>query len=195
MSPIPAFEIGVWNAWILLVAFLIVMAVPDLLMSKEAKESNKRGTQQVQSDNKPDKTWKTTSALTHSVIMPLALIYSVFLPLKTGTAWFYAGITIFVIAVVMTIMTSISYASTTLSTPVTTGIYRISRNPIYLNGFVLFISIGVVSASWVMMLFGVLWITLWNVALPAEERFLLEKYGDSYREYMERTPRWLGIPK
>jgi len=28
-----------------------------------------------------------------------------------------------------------------------------------------------------------------------EERFYLKKYGDAYREYMNRTPRWIGIPK
>jgi len=29
----------------------------------------------------------------------------------------------------------------------------------------------------------------------SEERMCLEKYGDVYREYMEKTPRWLGLPK
>jgi len=28
-----------------------------------------------------------------------------------------------------------------------------------------------------------------------EECFLLEKYSDSYRDYMNRTTRWVGIPK
>jgi len=31
--------------------------------------------------------------------------------------------------------------------------------------------------------------------VPAEERFCLKQYGDTYREYMNKTPRWLGIPK
>jgi len=25
----------------------------------------------------------------------------------------------------------------------------------------------------------------------SEERMCIEKYGDAYREYMERTPRWI----
>jgi protein-S-isoprenylcysteine O-methyltransferase Ste14 len=33
------------------------------------------------------------------------------------------------------------------------------------------------------------------ISATPEERFLLEKYGDSYREYMSKTQRWLGIPK
>jgi len=28
-----------------------------------------------------------------------------------------------------------------------------------------------------------------------QERFLLEKYGTAYKEYMNRTPKWIGIPK
>ena len=28
-----------------------------------------------------------------------------------------------------------------------------------------------------------------------EEQDLLEKYGNVYREYMNRTPKWIGIPK
>jgi len=33
------------------------------------------------------------------------------------------------------------------------------------------------------------------VFIGLEEEQCLEKYGDTYREYMDRTPRWIGIPK
>ena len=29
----------------------------------------------------------------------------------------------------------------------------------------------------------------------AEERGCLETYGEEYREYLDKTPRWIGIPK
>jgi protein-S-isoprenylcysteine O-methyltransferase Ste14 len=38
-------------------------------------------------------------------------------------------------------------------------------------------------------------ITLMNMSAVNEERLCLEKYGDAYRDYMNRTPRWIGIPK
>jgi len=34
-----------------------------------------------------------------------------------------------------------------------------------------------------------------HISVGAEERFLLEKYENAYREYMDRTPRWIGMPK
>jgi protein-S-isoprenylcysteine O-methyltransferase Ste14 len=40
----------------------------------------------------------------------------------------------------------------------------------------------------------VLWMVLWCLVVPAEERLLVERYGEAYREYMRRTPRWVGRP-
>ena len=191
MSLIPAFEIGVWNAWILQVIFFLTLSIPDFLMSKEAKKRTKRATQSVPFG----RTQKILAYSTHVLIMPFTVIYSIFLPLKTGTVWLYVGLPIFALALVMTVITTHSFATTPLNEPVTKGIYRISRHPIYLSGFVLYISMGVACASWVIMLCGVLWVVLWHIVLPAEERFCLEHYGDAYREYRNRTPRWMGIPK
>ena len=77
-------------------------------------------------------------------------------------------------------------------TLVTSGLFRISRNPMYLG--MLLILIG-----------GVFWIGNWSAFLaPAiffwvmtelqikpEERALKEKFGDSYIAYCKRTPRWI----
>jgi protein-S-isoprenylcysteine O-methyltransferase Ste14 len=191
MSLIPAFEIGIWNAWILQALFILVMFIPDLVMGKEAKERTSRATQAVPFN----KVQKRLSLSTHAVIMPLAIIYSIFLPLKTGTAWLYVGLVLYVLALVMTVMVSINFAATPVDKPVTRGVYRISRHPVYLSGFLLYAGIGIAGASWVMLLLAVAWIVLWCIVVPAEERFLLEKYGDAYREYMNKTPRWIGIPK
>ena len=191
MSLIPAFEIGIWNAWILQVIFFIVLSAPDFFMSKEAKERTKRATESVPLG----KTQKILAYSTHFLIMPFTVIYSIFLPLKLGTVWLYVGLPIFALALVMTVMTTHNYATTPPGEPVTKGFYRISRNPIYLSGFVLYIGMGLACASWVLLLCAVLWIVFLHIVVLAEERFLLQKYGDSYREYMNRTPRWIGIAK
>jgi len=53
------------------------------------------------------------------------------------------------------------------------------------------------SASWVFLLLAL--ITGVGVTRPygvkVEEAQCLGHYGDAYREYMNRTPRWIGIPK
>ena len=191
MTLIPAFEIGIWNAWILWVLQFLSMIIPNLFMNEEAKLRTKRAPQLVPFN----KTEKILALSTHVIVMPFSIVYSIFLPLKIDTAWFYIGLVIFILALVMSLMTTISFATTPVDKPVTSGIYQISRHPIYLSGFLLNLSIGIACASWVVLLCAILWIVLWHMVVPTEERFLAEKYGDAYREYMNRTPRWIGIPK
>lgn len=191
MSWVPAFQIGIWNAWILQVLSFLIISVPSIFMSKEEKKSVNRGTESYPLN----KTKKWLALSTHVVIMPLVFIYSIFLPLKLGTAWLYVGLLIIALAMVTSLITTYNYAATPLGEPVTRGIYRISRHPIYLSGFLLYAGTGIACASWIVLLFAVLWIVFFHIVVPAEERFLLEKYGDSYREYLKSTPRWIGIPK
>ena len=140
-------------------------------------------------------TVKVLAGSTHFVIAPIVIVYSVFLPLKLGTAWLYVGLIIIALGLTMQCMTTISVANTPLDKPVTQGPYRILRHPIYFGGFLILFGMGIASASWVVLLCAILWIAFFHIVVPAEERFLIEKYGDAYREYVERTPRWIGIPK
>lgn len=117
----------------------------------------------------------------------LKLVYG--MPVRIGTAWLYFGLPIFAIALVISVATIFNAASTPIDKPVTEGIYRISRHPIYLSGFLMYTGIGIACASWVVLVCAVLWIVIWSILVLYEERFLIEKYGDSYREYLNGITR------
>ena len=187
----PVFEIGIWNAWILQVLFYLSMFIPDIFLDKEARKKSKRMSQFPPFK----KTEKILALSTHAIIMPVVFIYSIFLPFKIGTAWIYAGLVIFAVALVFTITALINIASAPTDKPITKGMYKYSRHPMYFSGFLMIISVGISCASWIVLFLAVIWIVFWRIAVPAEERFLVEMYGDSYRDYMNRTPRWIGIPK
>lgn len=191
MSLIPAFKIGIWNAWILQILFFLTMFIPDFFLDKEARNRTKRLSKLAPFK----KTEKILALSTHVVIMPIVFVYSIFLPLKIGTLCLYVGLPIFAVALVISIAALFNIGSTPTDEPVTRGVYRISRHPIYLSGFLMYISIAISCASWIVLLCAVLWIVFWHIVVPTEERFLIERYGDTYREYMNRTPKWVGIPK
>lgn len=191
MSLTPVFKIGVWNAWILQVLFFLTMFIPDFFLKKEARNRTKRMSKVAPFK----KTEKIMALSTHAIIMPGVFVYSIFLPLKIGTAWLYFGLPVFAIALVISVAAIFNVASTPIDKPVTRGMYRISRHPIYLSGFLMYTGVGIACASWVVLMCAVLWIVLWHIVVPFEEWLLVEQYGDSYREYMSRTPRWIGIPK
>ena len=192
MSLIPAFELGIWNLWILQLLVILTPYIPYLFLSKEGRKRNRR---MAEAFSMPNKTVKVLAWSTHLVIAPIVILYSIFLPLKLDTAWLYVGLIIIVLGLAMQGMTTISVANTPLDKPVTKGPYRISRHPFYFSGFLTMFGMGIASASWVVLLCALLWIAFFYIVVPTEERFLLEKYGDSYRKYMDRTPRWIGIPK
>jgi protein-S-isoprenylcysteine O-methyltransferase Ste14 len=130
------------------------------------------------------------------VVVSFALfIYPIFLPLKVGTAWFYVGSLIYLLATIFGIKSCLDFATTPMDKPATSGVYRISRNPMYLGGFVMYVAIGIASASWIYILLAMMYIAVQYILVGTEERWCLETYGDTYREYMNRTPRWIGIPK
>jgi protein-S-isoprenylcysteine O-methyltransferase Ste14 len=89
----------------------------------------------------------------------------------------------------------VNWATTPINEPVSGGLYRYSRHPMYATMFVFFIGLGLATASWIILLYSILLVVSCIVFANAEEQGCLDKYGNSYREYMNRTPRWIGIPK
>lgn len=192
MSLIPEFELGLWNAWIITVLGFILPWIPSLFLNREVV--NKRMGKMKWS--KFSKTVRIALIITQVIIMPLTIIYSFFLPLKLGTIWFYVGLPLSILGVIMPIISGVSFATAPLDKPITTGVYRITRNPEYFSGFLLYLGIGISGLSWVFILCAVAWISSFHIeVVQSEEPSLIEKYGDAYKEYMNRTPRWIGIPK
>ncbi len=191
MTLIPAFEIGIWNVWILPLLVFATMFIPNLFLSEKGKKRNKR----LEGFVTTNRTKKVLVWSTHLVIWPLIILYSIFLPLKLNTAWLYVGLPIFALGLTLQVMITISVANTPLDKPITQGPYRISRHPIYFGSFLQFVGMGIASASWIILLCALLWIVFLNIAAHAEEDFLVKQYGDSYQKYMKRTPRWIGISK
>ena len=191
MSFIPAFEIGLWNAWIFMVILYAAAFVPFSIDSKKVDkriEGEPTGSEQK-------KVSRIVNVITHVIIMPFTLIISIFVPINIGTWWFYAGLIIYLFGLVMVLLVSISFATAPLEEPLSKGVFAISRHPSYFGFFLGLVGIGIACASWVFLLCALVWIVSWHFGVVEEERIFLEKYGDAYREYMNRTPRWIGMPK
>jgi len=190
MSPIPAFEIGLWNAWIPMLYFPlhpVIMILVDKLVGV-GNITKKMGNVPY---NKTERRIMNSSM----ILLCLAAIYSIFLPLKLGTAWLYIGLPIYLFGLMMFVLAIVSIATTPCGKPFSNGLYRYSRHPMTLFSFFMHLGVGIATASWVFILFSVVCAILWFVLVIPEERGCLEQYGDAYREYINRTPRWIGIPK
>ena len=75
---------------------------------------------------------------------------------------------------------------------VTTGIYRWTRNPIYLGFFLVYGGIGVAAHStWILALTLPVAILIRYGVVAREEAYLERRFGDAYLDYKERVRRWL----
>ena len=75
---------------------------------------------------------------------------------------------------------------------VTSGIYRYSRNPMYLGMLMIVISSSIFYLniySILTPLFFYLWINRFQI--KREEVFLTEKFGEDYLSYKKKTRRWI----
>ena len=133
-------------------------------------------------------------AFSKLVMLP-AVIYSIFLPLKLRTIWFYIGLPITLIGMLTSTIVLLNWANTPPGEPVTRGLYTYSRHPMYITTFLFFLGVSITSASSVFLLVTIIIIVGAVVFIGVEEEQCLKKYGNVYLEYMDRTPRWAGIPK
>lgn len=72
------------------------------------------------------------------------------------------------------------------------GIYRVSRNPMYVSMALLQVGLGVaVGYGWVALLVPMSMATVYWTAIRHEERYLEDKFGEAYLQYKRSVRRWL----
>lgn len=73
----------------------------------------------------------------------------------------------------------------------TDGVYRWSRNPIYVVSWFGLIGVGITVASWFVNSLLLLWALFYLIAPFLEEPWLEREYGAEYLAYKKRVPRFL----
>ncbi len=148
--------------------------------------------------------WQTTDFM---ILATLALGFALeyflpnTIPISFPTAFHIAaGATLLVIGIVVIILAKTEFKREEQpSAPgkpttkiVTSGIFRWSRNPLYL-GIILAVSgIGLsINNIWIVVLDIPLAITIHMILIIPEEKYLINIFGDQYLSYMNEVRRWI----
>jgi len=76
---------------------------------------------------------------------------------------------------------------------IVTGVFSISRNPLYLGGILMLAGISLAfKLPWILILLILSIIACQTILIAVEERYLATKFGEQYREYAAKVHRWFG---
>ncbi|MDM7891632.1 methyltransferase family protein [Curtobacterium caseinilyticum] len=111
------------------------------------------------------------------------------------------GVVVFVLASLLGLASAVSMSTRGAGTPlpsampnrlVVAGPYRVVRNPMALAGITQGAAVGLVTASWMVLVYAVAGSIVWNcVVRPLEEADLEERFGDDFRRYAAAVRCWV----
>ncbi len=175
------FKIGWFNAWLGTAPIILVMIV----VFNFNKEAFKRAT-----DNSAYQGKDRFRVLISSIVFYATVIYAVGVPLKIGTVWFYIGLIIYLFGSIPYIISLLNYSSAPINEPVVKGIYKISRNPMYFFSSLTLFGLAIAGTSFLMIILITIYTIFNHFIILSEERFCMQKYGQSYLSYTNNVSRY-----
>lgn len=182
---------------LILLAFYSIYIGKMLLQKKQGIQ-----TDQIAKREKRDKIFYTELLMkiaTYSVVM--AEVVSIFvlepdLPIEimiTGVLLGIAGDLIFAVAVVtMRNSWRAGIAEEDNREMITSGIYKISRNPAFLGFDCVYLGILLLFFNWILLFFSVFAAVMLHLQILQEEKYLPVAFGEEYISYKKHVCRYLG---
>ena len=182
MELFPVLQIGWLNGWALMCILYSVFGILLLVFPQEVVRRlyDRSG-------------WSRRQRVLILIGKLIALVWFplvIFTPLKIGTPVFVLGTVTFALSLVGFVIALLNYRNTPLDRPVTKGLYRISRHPQASMLLVAFGGISIAIGSGLAVCLIAISLVFHHLRVLAEEESCLRQYGDSYRAYMKRMPRY-----
>jgi len=187
MELISTLKIGWLNGWILLCLIYLIFGILLMAFPKDIV---------ARLYNYDRSGWSKTQRAFYVIGKLLALVCLVliiFTPLKIRANIFIPGIILFALGLAGFITSLFNFKNTPLDQPITRGLYRISRHPQVLMLFIMSIGICITIGSGLVLFIVIISSLFLHSRDLAEEKACLERYGDSYRNYIKLVPRYFLI--
>lgn len=184
---LPELQLGFLNGWIPLIIFYIILGSVFIFFPRDVVK------RLWEFDRSSWKRGQRISFALGKILALVIILLIVLTPLRMWSFTFLIGVLFFAPGLVLFGYTLLCYKNTPLENPVAIGTYRYSRHPqLVTMRFVLFGISLMIGSGIVMLLLFLSWI-LQHPGVVAEESECLRRFGQSYKEYLDSTPRYLFI--
>ncbi|MBN2548815.1 MAG: isoprenylcysteine carboxylmethyltransferase family protein [Anaerolineales bacterium] len=182
MQLFPPLQFGWLNGWLLFALHIAVQGLALLLSPRPvvARLFDRSGWSVKQ----------RSFTILGKVFSLVCILLIILTPLKSGSPVFIAGLAVFALGLVGLVIAMINFKDTPPDKPVTRGLYKISRHPQIAALTVIFLGISLAVGSWAVLITLLLSRLFQHFGILAEEEVCLLRYGEPYREYLQRTPRY-----
>ena len=100
----------------------------------------------------------------------------------------YLGVCLYILAHILIALTSPDEMGLSVK-----GIYKFSRNPMYLSYFACILSWVLLTRSIILLIILIIYQISTHTIIISEERWCLEKFGDEYKAYMAMVGRYFLV--
>ena len=129
--------------------------------------------------------------LVYQISNLLLFIYLYFLKITFSTVWFNIGLVVYGLGILLCIVSITDFAKPAVNGMNLNGLYRFSRNPIYVAYFIYFLGCVLLTQSFILLAILVAFQISAHWIIRSEERWCIEKFGKEYINYMKKVRRYI----
>lgn len=119
-------------------------------------------------------------------------LYLCFLRIRTlPQGLFYAGMGVYALGSLLLVLAVVGFAAPAQTGINQSGIYALSRNPMYVAYFFVFLGCVLLTHSVVLLVLLLVFQISTHWIIRAEERWCMGQFGEAYLQYMKRVRRYL----
>lgn len=173
---------SLFNAWLLTVPIFIV----GIYIAVRHRDTAKRMADMTGYSRK-----EKAATISASSTPYLFTLLTIFIPLSPSTVAVVIGVPLYAIGLIGFIAAVASYIKAPPEALAVHGIYRISRNPMYVAALLAYSGITILTLDILLAILLIIMIALHHMMILSEESACTKRFGKQYEQYRKGTPRYL----
>lgn len=114
-----------------------------------------------------------------------------FLKITTVSYWCYAGLITYALGILLCLISVSDFANPAESGISCKGLYRFSRNPMYVAYFICFLGCVLLTQSLLLLIILLVFQVSAHWIILSEERWCIKEFGEEYKNYMNKVRRYI----
>ena len=171
------------NSFILVIPIIFIRYILMRIINKEAMERAgffppREGKEQV-------------AFYVYQITILILLIYLLFSEIKFNRMLNYVGLIVFIVGTVLYIKSIIDFSKPQDSGVNKNGLYKYSRNPMYVAFFLYFLGCSFLINSLFYLVILLIFQISVHYLILSEERWCIKEFGEEYKKYMKKVRRYI----